>query len=183
MLYLGSICEHEWEDSNFACFFEISDCEVVLADHVGGEEGIIDWDTIQIVETIDEEGRLEVASENQLFAILGLKAEEERAKKDREATTIRSARVIPPIGVDVGDAAIPVHDRIADERLIVYDKDNPELKLEARFSSMDEFMLAVRTYAIKAEFELHVFKTDTDRYDAYCKVDKDCTLHVHAQTE
>jgi hypothetical protein len=119
-----------------------------------------------------------------LFAILGLKAKEERAKKDREATPIRSAqRVIPPIGVDVGDAVIPVHDHIADERLIVYDKDNLELKLEARFSSMDEFMLAIRTYAIKAEFELHVFKIDKDRYDAYCKADKDCTLHVHARTE
>jgi hypothetical protein len=54
-------------------------------------------------------------------------AEEERAKKDREAATKRSARVIPPIGVDVGDASIPIDDRIADERLIVYDKDNPEL--------------------------------------------------------
>jgi hypothetical protein len=42
---------------------------VVLADHVGGEEGRIDWDTIQIVETIDEEGRLEVASEDQLFLL------------------------------------------------------------------------------------------------------------------
>jgi hypothetical protein len=151
-----------------------------LADHVGGEEGRIDWDTIQIVETIDEEGRLEVASEDQLFAILGLKAEE-RTKKDREAPTKCSSRiVVPPIGVDVGDAVIPVDDRIADERLIVYDKDNLELKLEARFPSMDEFRLVVRTYAIKAEFELHVFKIDNDRYDAYCKADKDCTWHVHA---
>jgi hypothetical protein len=165
-------------------FFEISDCEVVLADHVGGEEGRIDWDTIQIVETVDEESRLEVASADQLFAILGLKAEEERVKKDREATTKRSAQgVIPPIGVDVGDATVLIDDHIADERLIVYDKDNPELKLEAMFPSMDEFRLAVRTYVIKAEFELHVFKTDKDRYDAYCKADKHCTWHVHARTE
>jgi hypothetical protein len=27
----------------------------------------------------------------------------------------------------------------------VYDKDNPKLKLEARFPSMDEFRLAART--------------------------------------
>jgi hypothetical protein len=86
-----------------------------------------------------------------LFAILGLKAEEERAKMGREGASKHSARsVISPIGVDIGDAVVPVDDHIADERLIVYDKDNPELKLEARFPSMDEFKLADRTYAIKA---------------------------------
>jgi hypothetical protein len=143
----------------------------VVADHVGGEEGRIDWDTIQIIETIDEEGRLEVASDDQLFSSLGLKVEEERAKKDREDATKRSApRVVPPIGIDVGDAVIPVDDHITYERLIVYDKDNSELKLEGRFPSMKEFRLAVRTYAIKAEFELRVFKTDKYRYDAYCQV-------------
>jgi hypothetical protein len=143
----------------------------VVADHVEGEEGIIDWDTIQIVEIIDEEGRLEVASEDQLFSILRLKVEEERAKNDREDATRHSApRVVPPIGIDVGDAVILVDDHIAYERLIVYDKDNPVLKLEARFSYMEEFRLAVRTYAIKAEFELRVFKTSKYRYDAYCQV-------------
>jgi hypothetical protein len=113
-------------------FFEISDYEVVVTDHVGGEEGRIDWDTLQndevrvleaTIETVDEEGRLEVASEDQLFAILGLKAEKERAKKDREAANKHSAqRVVPPIGVDVGDAAVPIDDRIADERLICMTK-------------------------------------------------------------
>jgi hypothetical protein len=58
--------------------------------------------------------------------------------------------------------------------------DNPELKLEARFPSMDEFRLVVRTYAIKVEFELFVFKTDRERCDAYCKANKNCTWHVHA---
>jgi hypothetical protein len=61
--------------------FKISDCEVAVADHVGGDEGRIDWDTIQIIEIIDEEGRLEVASKDQLFAILRLKVGEERAKR------------------------------------------------------------------------------------------------------
>jgi hypothetical protein len=55
--------------------------------------------------------------------------------------------------VDVDGATIHVHDRIQDERVVVYDKDNPELKLEARFPFMDEFRLVVRTYAIKVEFE------------------------------
>jgi hypothetical protein len=34
-----------------------------------------------------------------------------------------------------------------------------------------------------AEFELHVFKNDKDRYDAYCKAGKHYTWHVHARTE
>jgi hypothetical protein len=92
-----------------------------------------------------------------LFAILGLKVEEERAKNDREAATkCGTWRVLPPIGVDVDDAVIPINDRIVDERLIMYDKDNPELKLEARFPSMEELRFSIGTYAIKAKFELRL---------------------------
>jgi hypothetical protein len=141
--------------------------------------GLIDWNNLQIIETIDEEGRLHVISEEQMFDILGFKVQEERAQKEKEARTKHNAsRVVPPIDVD--GAAIHIHDHIQDERVVVYDKDNPELKLEARFPSMDEFRLAVRRYAIKAEFELFVFKTNRERCDAYCRADKNCTWHVHA---
>jgi hypothetical protein len=52
--------------------------------------------------------------------------------------------------------------------------------LEAKLPSMDKFRLAIRTYGIEADFELHVFKTDKDRYDAYCKADKSCTcMYMH----
>jgi hypothetical protein len=114
--------------------------------------GLIDWNSLQIIETIDEEGRLQVISEEQMFDILGFKVQEERAQKEKEARTKHNAsRIVPPMDVD--GAAIHVHDRIQDERVVVYDKDNPELKLEARFPSIDEFRLAVRTYVIKAKFE------------------------------
>jgi hypothetical protein len=87
-----------------------------------------------------------------MFDILGFKVQEERAQKEKETRTKHNAsRVVPPIDVD--GAAIHVHDRIQDERVVVYDKDNLELKLDARFLFMDEFRLDVRTYAIKAEFE------------------------------
>jgi hypothetical protein len=33
--------------------------------------GLIDWDNLQIIEIIDEEGRLQVISEEQMFDILG----------------------------------------------------------------------------------------------------------------
>jgi hypothetical protein len=146
--------------------------------------GLVDWDNLQIVERIDEEGRLQVISEEQMFDILGFKVQEERAQKERAVESKRStSRVVPPIDVGIDGAVIHVDDRIQDKRDVVYDKDNLELKLEARFSSMDEFGLAVRTYAIKAEFELFVFKSDRERYDAYCRADKKCTWNVHARTE
>jgi hypothetical protein len=75
---------------------------------------------------------------------------------------------------------ITLDDHIPDERVIVYEKNIPELKLEAKLPSMDEFRLTIRTYGIEADFELHVFKTDKDRYDAYCKADKSCTcMYMH----
>jgi hypothetical protein len=80
-----------------------------------------------------------VISEEQIFVVLGFKVEEERAKKEREATTKRSAsRVVPPMDVGVDGATLLVDDRIPDERVIVYDKNNLEPKLEARFLSIDE---------------------------------------------
>jgi hypothetical protein len=33
---------------------------------------LVDWDTIQIVDVLEDEGRLEVASEEHIYAILGL---------------------------------------------------------------------------------------------------------------
>jgi hypothetical protein len=108
-----------------------------------------------------------------MFDILGFKVQEERSQKEKEAGTKHSAsRVVPPMDVGVDGAAIHVDDRIQDERAVVYDKDNLELKLEARFPFMDEFRLVVRTYAIKAKFELFVFKTDRERYDAYYRGEK-----------
>jgi hypothetical protein len=35
--------------------------------------GMVDWDNLQIVERIDEEGRLQVIIEEQMFDILGFK--------------------------------------------------------------------------------------------------------------
>jgi hypothetical protein len=52
-----------------------------------------------------------------------LKAEEERAKKEREtATKCSDRRVGPPIGVDVGDAVIPVDDHISMSGLLLVTK-------------------------------------------------------------
>ena len=36
----------------------------------------VDWDSLQIVETYDDEGRIALVSENQMCEILGLREEE-----------------------------------------------------------------------------------------------------------
>jgi hypothetical protein len=53
--------------------------------------GLIDWDNLQIIEIIDEEGRLQVISEEQMFDILVFKVQEERAQREKEAGTKHSA--------------------------------------------------------------------------------------------
>jgi hypothetical protein len=45
---------------------------------------LVDWNTIQIVDVLDNEGRLEVASEEQIYAILGLQKEDEIEKKVKD---------------------------------------------------------------------------------------------------
>jgi hypothetical protein len=45
-------------------------------------DGLIDWNNLQIIETIDKEGRLQVISEEQMFDILWFKVQEERAQKE-----------------------------------------------------------------------------------------------------
>jgi hypothetical protein len=48
------------------------------------EIGVVDWDNLQIIETIDDEGRLQVTNEEQLYIVLGFKGEDERANKARK---------------------------------------------------------------------------------------------------
>jgi hypothetical protein len=139
---------------------------------------VIDWDALEIIETLDEEGRLQVASDEQLYSALGFNAQEEVAGKGRMV-----APRIPHIDIHDDGAAIPVDDNIPDERVIDYDSDNPEFKLGALFPSMEKFSLAVRQYAMNHEFELHVAKTTTVRYDGYCMGSDDCTWHVHGRPE
>ena len=138
---------------------------------------VIDWDALEIIESLDVEGRLQVASDEQLYNALGFEAQDEMTGRGRMA-----APTIPHIDIDDG-AAIPVDDNIPDDRVINYDSDNPEFKLGALFPSMEKFRLAVRQYAMNQEFELHVAKTTPIRYDGYCMGSDDCTWHVHGRPE
>ena len=129
----------------------------------------VDWDNLQIVETHDEEGRIELLSEDQLCEILGLQDEEE--KKDKSEP--KGRRMVEQ-GSDNDGAAILVSDVIPNEIVITYDKDHPKMDLGTMYPSMKEFRLAVRQFSINEEFDLGTEKSDKKRFTGFCKSSEDC---------
>jgi len=129
----------------------------------------VDWATIQIVETHDDEGRIQLMSESQMCEILGLTDEGtpnipiqgfDRRMDEQGNDNDR--------GEDVDGAAIPTNDDVPGEMVISYDKNNPCMEVGTQYPTMEEFKLAVRQFAIK-EFHLGVEKSCKKRYRAYCK--------------
>ena len=64
----------------------------------------VDWDSLQIIETHDEEGRIELLSEDQMYVFLGL-IDEESGKVDASHD-----RVMVEEGSHDDDAVIPNDD-------------------------------------------------------------------------
>jgi len=79
------------------------------------------------------------------------------------------------LGQDVDGAAIPTNDAVPGGIIISYDKNNPSMKVGTQYPTMEEFKLAVRTYAIKKEFHLGVEKSTTKKYRAFCKSGDEAT--------
>ena len=134
----------------------------------------VDWDNLQIVETHDDEGRIELVSEDQLCEILGLKDDEEEKKSKTEPKRRRMVEQ----GIDNEGAAIPVSDAIPNEVVITYDKDQPKMDLGTMYPSMKEFRLAVRQFAINEEFDLGTEKSDKKRFRGFCKSSEDCPWRI-----
>ena len=55
------------------------------------------------------------------------------------------------------------------------------MKVGTQYPTMEEFKLAVRTYAIKKEFHLGVEKSTTKKYRAFCKSGDEgpCTWRIN----
>ena len=130
----------------------------------------VDWATIQIVETHDDEGRIQLMSESQMCEILGLTDEGtpnipiqgfDRRMDEQGNDNDR--------GEDVDGAAIPTNDDVPGEMVISYDKNNPCMEVGTQYPTMEEFKLAVRQFAIKKEFHLGVEKSTTKKYRGFCK--------------
>ena len=61
-----------------------------------------------------------------------------------------------------------------------YDRDNPDIKAGSTFADKNAFMLVIKQYAIKREFQTFVEHSDKSRYRARC-ADSDCEWKVHAK--
>ena len=114
----------------------------------------IDWNSIQIEERWEEEGRQEVWDEEELYARLGLD-DEDLPANDQEHSDDQDCE-----------------DSFSDERKIEYDKRNPVMELGSVYPNMETFTLCMRQYAINHQFELHLIDTDRKRYRVKCKGDK-----------
>jgi len=86
----------------------------------------VDWDNLQIVESHDEEGRIELLSENQISVLLGLRDEE---SAHVAAPNDRSMDMQSVDNDNDNDAAIPASDVIPSELVISYDKDHLKMDL------------------------------------------------------
>jgi hypothetical protein len=123
---------------------------------------------IQIEDKLDDEGKLEFASEEHLYQVFGLKGEDKCEKQEKERTT---CGVVPSSGAIVCDdslAAILIFQHLPGER-VMFDKNNPVIEPGSLYPNMKEFRLAMRQYAIEKEFELGVEATGRTRYRGYCR--------------
>jgi hypothetical protein len=123
---------------------------------------------MQIEEKLDDEGKFEFVSEEQLYLVLGLKGEDDREKQEKER---RTCGVSPSNSRNICDnnsAAIPIFQHLPGER-VMFDRNNPVMKPDSLYPNMKEFRLAMRQYAIDKEFELCVEATDRTRYRGYCQ--------------
>ena len=86
----------------------------------------VDWDTIQIVETHDDEGRIALMSESQICELLGL-IEEGTTNIPAQGFDCRMNEEgnDNEIGQDTDGATIPTSDAVPGEMVISYDKNNP----------------------------------------------------------
>jgi len=152
------------------------------------QERAINWDELVTEERQDEEGegRLEIIDENQLYVLLGLRIEEENAKgaadlpSNEEQATTNNGSTVPDN--DTRGAAIPVDDEIPEERVIVYDPNNPCMNIGNVYPSMVEFRLAVRQFAINKEFTLHTVKIDKERFIGKCMAPY-CPWHINGRKQ
>lgn len=78
-------------------------------------------------------------------------------------------QVEPIYYADTATAQVPVDSKADVKLTIVYDKENPRIKLNEYFPTMEDLRMAVRQHGINKGFQVHKVKTDKTRYRAECK--------------
>ena len=64
--------------------------------------------------------------------------------------------------------------------LTTYDRDNPDIKEGSTFTDKNAFILMIKQYAIKREFQTFIEHSDKSRYRIRC-ADSECGWKVHAK--
>jgi glutathione peroxidase-family protein len=65
---------------------------------------------------------------------------------------------------------------------MTYDRDNPKIKVHSIFIDKDAFMLLMKQYAIKWEFETFIVHSDKNRYKAKC-ADSECDWKIYPKIQ
>ncbi|CAL5093073.1 unnamed protein product [Urochloa decumbens] len=110
---------------------------------------------------------------------IGLQAEADEQKAARKNQS-EELQVEPIFYADTAAAQSPVDNNTHVELNIVYDKENPRIKVNEYFPTMEDFRMALRQDGIKKGFQVHKVKTDKTRYRAECKA-KGCPWRIVAR--
>jgi hypothetical protein len=89
--------------------------------------GKVNWDMIQIEDKLDDEGGLKLESDEQVYAVLWLKGEDDREKQEWEKITCGAS----PNGAkccDDSSTAIPIFQHLSGER-VMFDINNLKVHL------------------------------------------------------
>jgi len=152
------------------------------------EEGIahvVDWDSLEIIPIPEDRigAALAVMDDDAMYKLLGLQAEDDKAENDgleAENDGLEAENETNVAEEDLQEAELPVHDLIPGEEAVVYDRENPPMKVGTIYASMPEFRAAVKQHAIKGQFELGTEKSCKDLYRGYCKASS-CKWHIVAR--
>ena len=109
-----------------------------------------------------------------MYELLGFRDEDEEADKATKAASKGCGQQNDDTRqrteeVDTTGASIEVDDYLPGEETMMHDPNRPSMDLGTVYPNMKKFRLAVRQFAIRVEFELHIVKRDLTRYIADCK--------------
>jgi hypothetical protein len=97
----------------------------------------VNWELIQIEDKLDDEGKLEFPSEEQLYLVLGLKGEDDHEKQEKERRTCGDG---PSNGGNIYDdslAAISIFQHLLGG--VMFDRNNSVMEPGSLYPNMKEF--------------------------------------------
>ena len=121
-----------------------------------------------------------------LFIMPDEEGDHNAAADERAEEAARQAVPIPTMTSemqsDMAEAAVPVDDKVPEEPIFDWDRDNPDMSVGTCYPSMPDFRLAVKHHAIVNEFELATAHSDKQRFRGNCG-SLGCPWIIRARTQ